>query len=149
MRDSWSRRRLLAAAGTVGIGSLAGCGMLPTDSREPLPVEIANFTTETQYLDVELVRRDATDLSAGTALSESYELEPSEAGEEEYTVPELPTVPNRPYTVRANLGGRALTRHYHYVPDCVGVETHDDRLYVWVESSENGVTISFDQNGCQ
>ena len=83
-------------------------------------------------------------------LRESYELEPSEGDGEQYVVPDLPTVPNRRYLVRAHIGGtRIPTRHYHYVPDCETAESQDDRLYVWVQQSENGVTVAFDQNGCR
>lgn len=148
MSRRWSRRRLLAGVAGVGLTWLSGCGSGSESSS--LPVEIVNFTAEPQILDVELVRRDAEDRSDATVLRQSYELEPSEGDGQEYTIPDVPTVPNQRYLVRARIGGtRIPTRHYHYVPDCVGVEGHEDRLYVAVTDTESGLSVSFDQNGCQ
>lgn len=150
MKNALLRRRLLASVvAGVSITSLSGCSAFDSEP-SPLPVEITNFTSERQYLDIEIIRRDSEDRSNATVLRESYELEPSDVDGENYTVPDMPTVPNRRYLVQARIGGTQIpAQHYHYIPDCKTSENHEDRLYIGVQSTENRVTIRFDQNGCQ
>lgn len=147
MGEPLSRRCVLhSVVAGVSITSLAGCSALDSEP-SLIPVEIANYTPERHEITVDIIDRDAEDRSDGTVLREVYKLEPYEDGKE-YTVPDVPTVPNRPYIVRAKIDAKT-PRHYHYIPDCKTRENREDKLYLSVQPTENGATVRFYQDGCR
>lgn len=135
-----SRREALALVGSA-LTAGAGCSGLPFTSSESSQLELlpANFTSEKQLLDVEVLGSDADRRNEALALNRSFELTPD--GRD----PDPPVIDDRLYLVRANLSGyRDVHTHYHHYPDTnsrddgprvleVGVFSESERQQPYIE----------------
>lgn len=155
MARQWSRRTLLASTPAAALSLLSGCSSLPSTSPEStsptVHVQLNNDDSERYVLEVAMVQSDGNDLSKSTEAVREFELEPANGREDPYQSPDVLSVENRPYIVRAVVAEREATQaHYHYIPDCEFFEGHDDRIRISVRTpdGQSQPDIQFDQDRC-
>lgn len=112
-----SRRKALAAGGSVLLGALGGCNQLSLTSSQPIELEIlpTNFTPEKQLLEITLLRPEDETRDEAVVFDREFELE---AGEDSPQSPNPPVVEDERFVVQASLAGyRDVDAHHHHVPD--------------------------------
>jgi hypothetical protein len=86
-----------------------------------LYVKLQNFDDEAHSISTRLVRRDATELSEGTAFTDTTGLAARDEGDEHVPWAKIYTyAPARPYIVHVELPRDGAHEEFTYVPDCAG-----------------------------
>ena len=141
------RRGFLAASGAVAAAGLAGCSSL-SFSREELSLTVINRDDTLRRVGVDLLLRNADELDRARVYSREIAV-PAASDDGPSVVRRDDVVESRPYVVRVDLvGRRERVAPYHFYPDCAGESGPEERLYVDLVPTENGVRVGFDQNGC-
>ena len=149
-----SRRAVLRnglAGLSVGIGT-AGCSTLGLGGPPDLSLVLLNFTEETRYVYVHLLRADQRNRGDAVELTEEYEVPPTLSNGE--TVDENVVETDR-YLVRVKLSPTSgVSDHYHFFPeDCTGNGEPPEELYIECRRNDDdhpndGYYFTFQQTRC-
>lgn len=140
-----SRRKVLAAGGSVVLGTVAGCSQLSFTASSPTQLEVLprNTTSEQQLLEVTLLRPADETREEAVVFDREFELDADESASQN-----PPVVDDERYLVRADLAGyRDVDAHYHHFPDPnervegprlleVGVFSEDELVRPYIDFTE-------------
>lgn len=135
-----SRRNALRLGSSVGLSSLAGCGLPALDAPE-LTLTLLNWDTREHLLRVQLLRPDRDRYDDAVVHSGEYRLAARGDGGEPGAVEEPALVANRRYLVRASLGGNtgdASSHHHFFPPEASETPDGEPTLYVEVRQDQDG-----------
>lgn len=138
---SLARREMLLLSGSIATTGLAGC-QAPLVSESPrIDIELYNYTSDRQPVQIRILRTDRDEYSDAEVFAREFDVPAPSAGASAGTLKEDDVVERRPYLLRVRPKyGNGQWYHHHYYPGESTTEKDDShfdvRLYREEESGD-------------